>query len=94
MELQAVGNKVIISPLAAEEKETEGGLILPDSVKQDGHNGTVIAVGPDVDKRITVGTKVTFPPQAGAAIKTGKRKMIVMRDIDILYFYEDKAVSA
>ena len=89
--IAAVHNKIVISPIDAEEKKTEGGLILPDSIKQDGHNGTLIALGPDVDERLKVGTRVLFHPDAGYPIKTEKRKMIVMRDIDLLYFYEEEA---
>lgn len=84
-----VGNKIMVDPVKQGETETEGGLILPESVKQTNVNGVVIAVGPDADSRIKEGTKVMYDPKTGAEVKTDKKTYLIFRDIDILFFLAD-----
>jgi chaperonin GroES len=63
--LQPLGDKVLIRPLSEEEMGTKSpsGIIIPDTVDKDKNDrGVVVAVGPgrwdeDGDKRIPVGVK-------------------------------------
>lgn len=87
-ELAATSNKIIIEPLPDEERED--GLILPANARRDDYNGVVIARGPEVDERIQVGTKVNYNDKSGATIETNVRKLRVMRDIDLHYFYHEQ----
>jgi chaperonin GroES len=43
--LQPLGDRVLIKPLAAEEK-TAGGIILPEKAQEKPREGEVVAVGP------------------------------------------------
>lgn len=45
MKIKPLGDRVIVEVLEAEEK-TAGGIILPDSAKQEKQEGKVVAVGP------------------------------------------------
>lgn len=83
-----VGNKVLIEPIAPDERKD--GLILPDTAQPDEANAVVITVGPDADKRLHPGTRVVFDTKAGTKInKDGETLYWIMRDIDLLYFFEN-----
>lgn len=45
MKIKPLGDRVIVEVLEAEEK-TAGGIILPDSAKQEKQEGKIVAVGP------------------------------------------------
>lgn len=90
--IAVIGNKVVVDPVKPGDNETEGGLILPDSVKQTKHNGVLIAVGPEVDSRLKEGTQVVYDPKSGAEIRVEKKTRLVMRDVDLLYFLDDDAL--
>lgn len=54
MKIQPLGDRVLIKPVAAEEK-TAGGIIIPDTAKEKPLRGQVIAVGKGIDdKALTV----------------------------------------
>lgn len=58
--LQPLGDRVLIKPLAAEEKSA-GGIILPEKAQEKPREGEVIAVGPgklnDKGERKVMGVK-------------------------------------
>jgi|GEM_PF-1489742 len=84
--IAVVSNRLVIAPISQEREK--GGIILPESVHMDEANGIVHAVGPDADSRIKPGTPVVFDPKAGTKVKLEKIEYYVMRDVDLLYFYE------
>ena len=45
MNLKPLYDRIVVEPLAAEEK-TKGGIVLPDTAKEKPQIGKVIAVGP------------------------------------------------
>ena len=45
MKLKPLDDRIVVSPLSADEK-TAGGVILPDSAKEKPNKGEVVAVGP------------------------------------------------
>lgn len=91
--IAVVGNKVVVDPVKPGENETEGGLILPDSIKDIEHNGILLAVGPDADSRLKEGMQVVYDPKSGAEIRLEKKTRLVMRDVDLLYFLTDDKVA-
>ena len=92
MNIQPLGDRVIVKPLEAEEK-TKGGIILPDTAKEKPQEGEVIAVGrgkvlengslqaPEVKK----GDRVLYGKYSGTEIKTKDGEdLLIMREEDIL----------
>jgi chaperonin GroES len=71
---------------------TAGGIVLPETAKDNPQKGTVLAVGPgdrDEDgKRIPmdvqVGDTVLFAKYSGTEIKYNGKKLLIMRESDVL----------
>ena len=77
---------LVLEPDAVEEvRETEGGLMLPDSARPRmvPRTGTVLAVGPDV-KRTMSGERVIFSAYAGTEIEMAGRTVRAMQDCHII----------
>jgi chaperonin GroES len=89
--LKPLGSRVVIEPLEQEDV-TAGGIVLPETAKEKPQKGKVLSVGPgdrDEDgKRIamdvTVGDTVLFAKYAGTEIKVDGKKLLIMRESDLL----------
>jgi chaperonin GroES len=81
----------VVEPLEQEEK-TAGGIILPETAKEKPQQGNVLAVGlgdrDDKGQRIAmdvvVGDKILFAKYSGTEIKLEGKKLLIMRESDIL----------
>jgi chaperonin GroES len=97
MSLKPLGNRLVIEPLEQEDI-TAGGIVLPETAKEKPQKGTVISVGPgdrDEDgKRIpmdvSVGDTVLFAKYSGTEIKVDGKKLLILRESDILALVETK----
>jgi chaperonin GroES len=93
--LKPLGNRVVIEPLEQEEI-TAGGIVLPETAKEKPQKGLVIAVGPgdrdDEGKRIKMdvakGDTVLFAKYAGTEIKLDGKKLLILRETDLLAIIE------
>lgn len=89
--LKPLGSRVVVEPIEEEDK-TSGGLFLPETAKEKPQKGNVLAVGPgdrdDEGKRIAldvqVGDVVLFAKYAGTEIKLDGKKLLIMRESDLL----------
>ena len=66
--LKPLGDKVLIEPLAAEEK-TKSGIIIPDSAKEAPAEGKVVALGTG---KLADGKKHEFSVKVGDKVLYGK----------------------
>jgi chaperonin GroES len=97
MKLKPLGSRVVIEPLEQEDV-TAGGIYLPETAKEKPQKGTVLAVGPgdrdDEGKRIAldikVGEVVLFAKYSGTEIKVDGKKLIILRESDVLAIVLDK----
>lgn len=97
MQLKPLGNRVVVEPIEQEEM-TASGLVLPETAKEKPQKGNVISVGPgdrDEDgKRIPmdvkVGDVVLFAKYGGTEIKIDSKKLLILRESDILAIVETK----
>jgi len=95
MNLKPLGGRVVIEPLEQEDV-TAGGIVLPDTAKEKPQRGKVLSVGPgerDEDgKRIpmdvSVGDTVLFAKYAGTEIKVESKKVLILRESDLLAIIE------
>ena len=90
MKIQPLADRVLVKPMAAEEK-TIGGIIIPDSAKEKPLRGEVIAVGEGTkDEKMVVkkGDSVLYGKYAGTEIEVNGEQLIIMRQSDILAIYE------
>ncbi len=97
IKLRPLADRVVIKPMAREEK-TKSGIYLPDTAtKEKPQEGTVIAVGPgrllDNGQRVAVdvkvGDRVVFAKYAGTEFKTeDEEEFIIISEKDIMAVVE------
>ena len=95
MNLKPLYDRIVVEPLAAEEK-TKGGIVLPDTAKEKPQIGKVIAVGAgridDKGQRVVpevkVGEKVIYASYAGTEFKNDGDKLLILKESDILAVLE------
>jgi chaperonin GroES len=92
MNIQPLGDRVVIKPLEAESK-SKGGILLPDTAKEKPQEGKVVAVGKGkvLDSgsvqapEVKVGDKVLYGKYSGNEITTKEgEELLIMREEDIL----------
>ena len=90
-----LGNRVVVEPIEQEEI-TSGGIVLPETAKEKPQKGKVLSVGPgdrdESGKRIPMdvetGNTVLFAKYAGTEIKVDGKKLLILRESDILAIVE------
>ena len=95
LKLKPLGGRVIVEPIEQEEM-TPGGIILPETAKEKPQEGKVLAAGPGernekgerVPMELKVGDKVLFAKYSGSDIKMDGKKLLIMRESDILAVVE------
>ena len=91
MDLQPLGDRIIVEPLE-EEATTSSGIVLPDTAKEKPQRGRVLAVGPGArnDKGelipldLAEGDEVIFSKYGGTEIKVGTDEVLILRESDVL----------
>ncbi|MDD4980610.1 MAG: co-chaperone GroES [Candidatus Omnitrophica bacterium] len=92
MNIQPLGDRVVVKPLEAEAK-TKGGIVLPDTAKEKPQEGKVVAVGKGKilengtmhALEVKVGDKVLYGKYSGNEITTKEgEELLIMREEDIL----------
>ncbi len=95
LKLKPLGGRVIVEPIEQEEM-TPGGIILPETAKEKPQEGKVLAAGPGernekgerVPMELKVGDKVLFAKYSGTDIKMDGKKLLIIRESDILAVVE------
>ena len=86
MNIKPLADRVLIQPMAAEEK-TIGGIIIPDTAKEKPLQGKVVAIGngtKDEEMVIAVGDQVLYGKYAGTELEFEGDKYLIMRQSDVL----------
>jgi chaperonin GroES len=91
MDLQPLGDRLIVEPLE-EEETTTSGIVLPDTAKEKPQRGRVLAVGPGsrsdsgeiVPMEIDEGDEVIFSKYGGTEVKLGSDDVLILRESDVL----------
>jgi len=89
--IKPLGNRVVVEP-EEQEDMTSGGIVLPETAKEKPQKGKVLATGPgerdDDGKRIPLdvkeGDKVLFAKYSGTEIKLDDKKVLILRESDLL----------
>jgi chaperonin GroES len=97
MSLKPLGNRLVVEPLEQEDI-TAGGIVLPETAKEKPQKGTVLSIGPgdrddDGDRipmDVSVGDTVLFAKYSGTEIKVDSKKLLILRESDILAIIETK----
>jgi chaperonin GroES len=89
--LKPLGSRVVVEPVEQEEI-TAGGIVLPETAKEKPQKGTILAIGPgdrdeDGDRiamDVAVGDVVLYAKYAGTEIKVEGKKLLILKESDIL----------
>ncbi len=92
MQLQPLGDRVVVTSTDDAESRTPSGLVIPDTAKEKPQIGEVVAVGPgardDDGERIpmdvSVGDNVLYSKFAGTEVKLDMDDFLVLSERDIL----------
>jgi chaperonin GroES len=90
--IRPLGDRVLVEPVAEEETFAGGAFVLPETAKEKPQQGIVVAVGAgkrdDDGERIpmdvSVQDRVLFAKYAGTEVKLDGKKMLIMKETDIL----------
>lgn len=74
-------DRILVRPHKAEEK-TEGGLYLPESMKQDIPGGIILAYGPKVQD-YKIDDDVLYGEHAGFRVEVSGEELLLIREADI-----------
>lgn len=96
MKLKPLGNRVVIEPVEKEDI-TAGGIVLPETAKEKPQEGMVLSVGPGerdddgdyISMDVKEGDKVLFAKYAGTEIKVDGKKLLILRESDLLAIVVD-----
>jgi len=86
MNIQPLGERVLIEPLAA-ETTTASGIIIPDTAKEKPSKGTIIATGKTPEGKdldVKVGDVVLYGKFAGTEVELDEKNYLIMEQADIL----------
>ncbi len=91
MDLQPLGDRLIVEVLE-EEETTTSGIVLPDTAKEKPQRGRVLAVGPGgrnekgdiIPMELGGGDEVIFSKYGGTEIKLGADEVLILRESDVL----------
>ncbi len=95
MNLKPLADRLVVEPLEQEDV-TSGGIFLPETAKEKPQQGKVVAAGPgrvdDDGKRVhmevKVGDRVLYAKYSGTEIKLDGKKVLILRETDILAVVE------
>ncbi len=93
--IKPLGDKILVEILEAEEK-TKGGIILPDTAKEEKTEGKVISVGGGKvlesgkvqPLEVKKGDKVIFGKYSGDDIQIDGKKHKIIKESEVLAVYE------
>src|SRR5438094_10360795 len=91
MDLQPLGDRLIVEVLE-EEETTTSGIVLPDTAKEKPQRGKVLAVGPGsrndsgelVPMEVAEGDEIIFSKYGGTEVKLGSDDVLILRESDVL----------
>jgi chaperonin GroES len=95
LSLKPLGDRVVVEPIEQEEV-TAGGIVLPETAKEKPQQGNVVAAGPGardedgkhIEMDVKVGDKVLYAKYAGTEFKMDGKKLLILRESDLLAVIE------
>ena len=91
MKIRPLQDRVIVKRVQEEEK-TKGGIIIPDTAKEQPQEGKVVSVGPGardesgklVPLDVKAGDRVLFGKWSGTEVKINGDDLLIMKESDIM----------
>ncbi|MGC9529283.1 MAG: co-chaperone GroES [Candidatus Bipolaricaulaceae bacterium] len=90
MKVKPLGNRVLVRKIEEEERRTPGGIVLPESVKDEkAVRGEVVALGTADKFDVNEGDKVLISAYAGTEIRMGEERYLLVKSNDVLAILEE-----
>ena len=95
MSFRPLHDRVLVRRVDEDEK-TSGGIIIPDTAKENPSQGEVVSVGPgerdDNGNRVTLdvkkGDKILFGKWSGTEVNVNGEELLIMKESDIMGIVE------
>jgi len=95
LKLRPLADRVVVEPSESEEV-TAGGILLPETAKEKPQQGTIIAIGQGrrddngklIAMDVKLSDKVLYAKYAGTEIKLNGKKVLILKESDILAVVE------
>lgn len=95
LNLKPLGGRLVVEP-TEQEDVTTGGIFLPETAKEKPQKGIVLAAGPGerddkgkyIPMEVKVGDTILFNKYAGTEIKVDGKKIIILRENEVLAIIE------
>jgi chaperonin GroES len=95
LKLRPLADRLVVEPIEREEM-TASGIYVPETAKEKPQEGKVLAAGPgakdEEGKRIPmdvqVGDRVLYAKYAGTEVKLEEKKVLILKESDILAILE------
>ena len=95
LNLKPLGDRLIVEPTESEEV-TASGIILPETAKERPQQGKVLAAGPGrrdedgkrIEMDVKAGDNVLFAKYSGTEVKMEGKKLLILKETDILAIVE------
>ena len=91
MNLNPLGDRIVVKPQDEEESRTASGLVIPDTAKEKPQLGEVLAVGPGefrdgerVPVDVNVGDVVFYSKYGGTEVKHDGEDYVILSSRDVL----------
>ena len=96
MAIHPLADRIVVKVLEAKEV-TKGGILLPETAKEKPQKGTILAAGTGrrddngklVAMDVKVDDKVLYAKYAGTEIKISGKKVLILKESDILAVVTD-----
>ncbi|MCA9908610.1 MAG: co-chaperone GroES [Anaerolineae bacterium] len=96
IQIRPLGDRVLVEPIEQEETIAGGMLVLPETAKEKPQQGKVLAVGAGrrdddgkrIDMDVKAGDTILFAKYAGTEVKLDGKKLLIMKEADILGIVE------
>jgi chaperonin GroES len=96
MNLKPLGDRVIVTPIEADD-QTAYGLFLPETAKEKPQQGKVVAAGPGARKEdgdripldVKVDDTVLYAKYGGTTIKLDGKEYLILKETDVLAIVEN-----
>jgi chaperonin GroES len=91
MQIQPLGDRVLVEALDAKEV-SKSGIIIPDTAKERPSEGRVVAVGPGrlsedgqrIKPEVGKGDTILYGKYSGTEVTVGDKEYLILRESDIL----------
>ena len=91
MNLNSLGDRIVVKPQDEDESRTASGLVIPDTAKEKPQLGEVLAVGPGefkdgerVPVDVSVGDVVFYSKYGGTEVKHDGEDYLILSSRDVL----------